>query len=35
MSAIDFTMELQRVSDSQGDRIQIVLNGKYLQYKRY
>jgi cyanate lyase len=35
MSAIDFTMELQRVSDPQGDRIQVVLNGKYLQYKRY
>lgn len=35
MSAIDYKMDLQRLPDPNGDRVQIVLSGKYLQYKTY
>ncbi|MBU2850572.1 cyanase [Acidithiobacillus ferrivorans] len=35
MSAIDFSMDIQRVKDEHGDRVQIVLNGKHLKYKTY
>jgi cyanate lyase len=33
MSAIDFSMDIQRVEDPKGDRVNIVLNGKFLPYK--
>jgi len=35
MSAIDFKMELTRLPDPNGDRVQIVMSGKYLPYKQY
>lgn len=35
MSAIDFSMDIQRESDPKGDRVRIVLNGKFLPYKVY
>ncbi len=35
MSAIDFKMDLQRQADPNGDRVNIVLSGKYLPYKSY
>ena len=35
MSAIDFTMSIDRVADPKGDRVQIVLNGKFLGYKTW
>ena len=35
MSAIDFKMDLQRESDPKGDRVKIVMSGKYLPYKSY
>jgi cyanate lyase len=35
MSAIDFKMDLQRVEDPMGDRVKIVLNGKFLPYKQF
>ena len=35
MSAIDFKMDLKREPDPKGDRVQIVMSGKYLQYKTY
>lgn len=35
MSAIDFKMDLTRVADPNGDRVQIVMSGKYLPYKTY
>jgi cyanate lyase len=35
MSAIDFTMELKRESDPKGDRVRIVMSGKFLPYKTY
>lgn len=33
MSAIDFSMDISRVPDPKGDRVQIVLNGKFLPYR--
>jgi len=35
MSAIDFSMDIQREPDPKGDRVKIVLNGKFLPYKVY
>ena len=35
MSAIDFKMDLTREPDPKGDRVKIVMSGKYLQYKTY
>ncbi len=35
MSAIDFRMDLQREADPAGDRVQIVMSGKFLPYKSY
>lgn len=33
MSAIDFTMDINKVVDPKGDRVVITLNGKFLPYK--
>jgi cyanate lyase len=35
MSAIDFKMDLKREADPNGDRVKIVMSGKYLSYKTY
>ncbi|MDB5961282.1 MAG: cyanate hydratase [Massilia sp.] len=35
MSAIDFSMDIQRQADPKGDRVQVVLSGKFLPYKMY
>ena len=35
MSAIDFTMDVDRVEDPNGDRVQITMSGKFLPYKRW
>ncbi len=35
MSAIDFSMDIQREADPKGDRVNIVLSGKFLPYKTY
>jgi cyanate lyase len=35
MSAIDFKMELTREPDPKGDRVKIVMSGKFLPYKTY
>jgi cyanate lyase len=35
MSAIDFDMTLERQPDPKGDRVRIVMSGKFLSYKRY
>jgi cyanate lyase len=35
MSAIDFKMDLQRENDPNGDRVNIVISGKFLPYKQY
>ncbi|OFW93439.1 MAG: cyanase [Acinetobacter sp. RIFCSPHIGHO2_12_41_5] len=34
MSAIDFSMDIQRESNPNGDRVNVVLSGKFLPYKR-
>jgi cyanate lyase len=35
MSAIDFEMDLTRLPDPKGDRVKIVMHGKFLPYKTY
>jgi cyanate lyase len=35
MSAIDFRMELKREPDPKGDRVNIVMSGKFLPYRTY
>ena len=35
MSAIDFHMDLTREPDPKGDRVKIVMSGKFLPYKTY
>ena len=35
MSAIDFSMDIAREPDPKGDRVHIVLSGKFLPYKMY
>ena len=35
MSAIDFKMDLNREPDPKGDRVNIVMSGKFLPYKTY
>jgi len=35
MSAIDFKMDIQRQADPAGDRVNVVLSGKFLPYKTY
>ena len=33
MSAIDFTLSVEKQKDPKGDRVVVTLNGKYLPYK--
>ena len=35
MSAIDFSLDIQREPDPKGDRVRIVMSGKFLPYKTY
>ena len=35
MSAIDFSMDVSRQADPAGDRVQIVMSGKFLPYRTY
>jgi cyanate lyase len=35
MSAIDFSMDLSREPHEKGDRVKIVMSGKFLPYKTY
>lgn len=35
MSAIDFTMDIDKVEDPKGDRVKITMNGKFLPYKKW
>jgi cyanate lyase len=35
MSAIDFTIDLQRQPDPKGDRVVVTMNGKFLPYRRF
>jgi cyanate lyase len=35
MSAIDFTMDIQRKEDPKGDRVVVTMEGKFLPYKKW
>ncbi|KQP21736.1 cyanase [Pseudorhodoferax sp. Leaf267] len=35
MSAIDLSMDIQRQPDPKGDRVNVLLSGKFLPYKTY
>jgi cyanate lyase len=35
MSAIDFSMDIRREPDPKGDRVHVVLSGKFLPYKTF
>ncbi len=35
MSAIDFTMHVEKEPDPRGDRVKITMSGKFLPYKRW
>jgi cyanate lyase len=35
MSAIDFDMHIEREPNPKGDRVRIMMSGKFLPYKRY
>lgn len=35
MSAIDFSMEVDKIEDPKGDRVLLTLNGKFLPYKSW
>lgn len=35
MSAIDFSMHVDRIEDPKGDRVRVVLNGKFLPYRAW
>ncbi len=35
MSAIDFSMDVDKIEDPKGDRVLLTLNGKFLPYKAW
>ncbi|NER79991.1 MAG: cyanase [Leptolyngbya sp. SIO1D8] len=35
MSAIDFTIDVEREEDPKGDRVKIIMCGKFLPYKKW
>ncbi len=35
MSAIDFEVDIRRVPDPKGDRVEITYNGKFLPYRKW
>lgn len=35
MSAIDFTLDVENVPDPKGDRVKIIMCGKFLPYKKW
>ncbi|WP_205466630.1 cyanase [Novosphingobium sp. BW1] len=35
MSAIDFDMQINRVAHEKGDRVEVVMSGKFLPYKSW
>ncbi|MCC5637568.1 cyanase [Nostoc sp. CHAB 5844] len=35
MSAIDFTLDIEKVEDSKGDRVKVTMDGKFLPYKKW
>jgi cyanate lyase len=35
MSAIDFTMDIEKIEDPKGNRVKVIMNGKFLPYKKW
>jgi cyanate lyase len=35
MSAIDFSMHIEKVPDPKGDRVKVTMNGKFLPYRTW
>jgi cyanate lyase len=35
MSAIDFSMDVEKIEDHKGDRVLVTMNGKFLPYKSW
>ena len=35
MSAIDFTLHVEREADPKGDRVRLTMSGKFLEYKKW
>lgn len=35
MSAIDFTLDVEKVEDPKGDRVKVIMNGKFLPYRKW
>jgi cyanate lyase len=35
MSAIDFTLDIEKEADPKGDRVKVIMNGKFLAYKKW
>jgi cyanate lyase len=35
MSAIDFSLDIDKIEDPKGDRVKITMNGKFLAYKKW
>ncbi len=35
MSAIDFTLDIEKEADPKGDRVKLTMNGKFLPYKKW
>ena len=35
MSAIDFTLDVEKEADPKGDRVKIIMSGKFLAYKKW
>ncbi len=35
MSAIDFTLQVEKEADPKGDRVKITMSGKFLPYKKW
>jgi cyanate lyase len=35
MSAIDFTLTVDKIEDPKGDRVKVTMNGKFLPYRKW
>ncbi len=35
MSAIDFTLDVEKEEDPKGDRVKVIMSGKFLPYKKW
>lgn len=35
MSAIDFTLDIEKETDPKGDRVKVIMSGKFLPYKKW